>query len=83
MTTPPTKLTEATAALTGKRMLGAEPAGEYSGLSPWTLRAYAYSGKIASYKIGTRLLFDIADLDAMIEAGRRPALQSSDKGGAE
>lgn len=81
MTGRPIKLAEATAVLTGKRMLGAQPAAEYTGLSPWTLRSYAYSGKISSYKIGTRLLFDIADLDQMIEAGRRPALAKQDEAG--
>ena len=74
------RLSQASAALKSeqesspdRRMVGVEGGSVYSALSPWTLRAYAYSGKIASYKIGSRLLFDLKDLDMLLESGRRPA----------
>ena len=57
-----------------RRLVGVTVAGEYAGLSPWTLRRRAYDGRLTSYKIGTRLLFDIADLDQLIDSGKRPAL---------
>ena len=57
-----------------RRLVGVTVAGEYAGLSPWTLRRRAYDGRLTSYKIGTRLLFDLQDLDKMIDEGKRPQL---------
>jgi hypothetical protein len=47
-------------------------------VSPWTLRSYAYKGVIASVKLGpasskgTRLLFEVDELDRFIAENRRP-----------
>jgi excisionase family DNA binding protein len=48
------------------------------GLSPWTLRAWAYKGTLASHKIGTRLMFDRAELDRFIAESERPRLSDKD-----
>lgn len=48
------------------------------GLSPWTLRAWAYKGKVASHKMGTRLMFDRAELDRVISESERPRLHADD-----
>ena len=54
---------------------GVQDAADNLGISPWTLRGFAYSGKISSVKIGTRLMFKSQDIDAFIEANTRPALR--------
>ena len=61
-----------------KRLVGATGGGEYAAVSPWTLRREAYKGRITSYKIGTRLLFDLNDIDEWLDKGRRPALSTHD-----
>ena len=48
-------------------------ASHYTGLSEWTLRKWAYSGKVASIKLSTRLLFDKAELDRVLTENNRPA----------
>jgi hypothetical protein len=52
----------------------ARAAGEYAGLSDWTMRRKAYAGEIASLKIGSRLLFDLDELDRFIDEHTRPRL---------
>ena len=59
-----------------RKYMGADPGAKYTGLSIHTLRSYAYKGVLPSFKVGTRLLFDVDDLDALIQAGKRPALRS-------
>lgn len=50
-------------------------------LSPWTLRGWAYKGKIASHKVGSRLMFDRAELDRFIKETERPRLVRVKAGG--
>ena len=45
---------------------------EQTGLSPWTLRRWAYDGKIASHKLGTRLMIPQSELDRLISESFRP-----------
>ncbi len=47
------------------------------GLSIWTLRAWAYSGRIASVKVSTRLLIPVEEIDRLITEGTRPRRQRS------
>jgi excisionase family DNA binding protein len=42
------------------------------GISVWTLRAKAYSGQIASVKIGTKLLVPRSEIERLIREGMRP-----------
>lgn len=60
-----------------RQRLGVKPAAEYVGMSEWTLRKWAYTGKIASIKISTRLLFEKSELDRIIAEGTRPRLETS------
>lgn len=49
----------------------------YSGISLWTWRAYAYAGKVASTKVGTRLLISKQEIDRILAEGTRPAAKAS------
>ena len=55
-----------------RKLFGVNEAAEILGFSPWTLRSWAYSGKIASHKVSTRLMFSKQDLDDLIQTSRRP-----------
>lgn len=46
-----------------------------TGVSKWTWRRWAYDGKIASVKLGKRLLVPASEVDRMIAAGTRPAVE--------
>lgn len=50
-------------------------AENYSGLSAWFWRRQAYAGSIESFKVGTRLLIPISEIDRVLEEGRRPRLE--------
>jgi hypothetical protein len=58
--------------------LSPRQAGEWTGLSAWTWRAYAYSGRIASVKTGkgkqARLLIPVSEIERIMQEGLRPAL---------
>jgi hypothetical protein len=47
-----------------------------SGLSRWTWRRYAYSGKVASIKVGERLLIPVAEIRRIMAKGYRPAIDT-------
>ena len=61
------------------KLVNLTEAANLVGHSPWTLRSWAYSGRIASYKISSRLMFSLADLEVIVSKGRRPALDSTGK----
>jgi excisionase family DNA binding protein len=42
------------------------------GLSIWTIRQWAYSGKISSAKLGSRLMIPATELDRLMEETMRP-----------
>lgn len=44
------------------------------GLSVWGLRAMAYSGRIASHKVGNRLMIAQQEIDRIIRESERPRL---------
>jgi histone H3/H4 len=46
-----------------------------SGLSKWTWRKYAYEGRVASTKVGRRLLIPVAEIERIMREGLRPRLE--------
>ena len=58
-----------------RQLIGVEEAAHNLGISPWTLRSWAYKGKVASVKISTRLLFDRAEIERVICEHERPRLE--------
>lgn len=55
-----------------KRLIGVGEAAHYLGIQRSTLYSWAERRKIPSVKMGARLLFDLQDLDRLIEASKRP-----------
>lgn len=49
------------------RLVNVKQAGSYLGVSPWTIREMVWRGEIPEIRIGRRLLFDLRDLDRLIE----------------
>jgi hypothetical protein len=54
--------------------MGVDDAEVMSGLSKWTWRKYAYEGRIASTKVGRRLLIPVAEIERIMSEGLRPAV---------
>jgi excisionase family DNA binding protein len=54
-----------------KRLYNVNEAAVYLGRSAWALREMYYQGKVPTVKDGRRILFDIQDLDAWIEAHKK------------
>lgn len=48
-----------------------------TGRSRWSWRRDAYSGKIASVKLGTRLLIPISEIRRLVLEGTRPRLEEA------
>jgi excisionase family DNA binding protein len=46
-------------------------------LSPWTIRAWIRSGKIAAVKLGRRVMIEPSEIDRLISSGRQPALTTA------
>ncbi len=44
-------------------------------LSIWTLRSWAYAGKVASHKVGNRLMISEDELNRIIAETERPRLE--------
>ncbi len=61
-----------------ERLLSADETAKYLGIKKGTLYVWARSGKIPSVKIGTRLLFDVRDLDELIKRQKRAPLKDTD-----
>lgn len=49
------------------RLLGVSAAAAYLGATEWAIRKLQWERAIPSIRIGQRVLFDIADLNAFIE----------------
>jgi excisionase family DNA binding protein len=60
-----------------RRWLRIEEAANYLGVVPYTVRNAVWSGELAAAKLGNRLVFDRADLDAWATSKKRlePAFQ--------
>jgi hypothetical protein len=46
-----------------------------SGMSRWTIRAWAYKGIISSTKCGTRLLIPVSEIRRVLAEGSRPRVE--------
>ena len=55
--------------------LGVKEAAEAVGLSHWTIRKFIREGKLRSVRLGKRVLVEPGELQALIEAGRKAAIQ--------
>jgi hypothetical protein len=57
--------------------------GDLTGLSAWTWRNWAYSGRVASVKTGkgkqARLLIPLSEVERVMNEGLRPALVTGDE----
>jgi excisionase family DNA binding protein len=56
-----------------ERLLSVDEAADVLGLSRWTIRKWLSEKKINSVRLGRRVLFESAELNRLIEAGRQPA----------
>jgi predicted site-specific integrase-resolvase len=62
--------------LASPRLLPVKDFAAQSGFSIWTIRQWAYSGRIASVKFGRgRLMVPSTELDRIIAENLRPAVQ--------
>jgi hypothetical protein len=57
-------------------LVGVQDAETMTGLSRWTWRAWAYSGRVASVKAGRRLLIPMAEIRRVIQEGTRPRVET-------
>jgi len=64
-------LAAAKPAAINRQFLSPVEAETLTGISRWTWRSKAYSGEIASSKVGRRLLLPIAEIDRIIAEGAR------------
>ena len=55
--------------------LGVTEAESMTGVSRWTWRRWAYDGKIASVKLGKRLVIPASEIERLIAKNTRPALE--------
>lgn len=53
------------------RLVDVHGAGAYLGISSWTVRELVWTKKLPEVRIGRRLLFDVRDLDALVERNKR------------
>lgn len=60
-----------------QQLLSVYDAGAVLGLSPWTIRQWCYTGKIASHKIGSRLMVSYEAIDQLLRESLRPRVQES------
>lgn len=47
-----------------------------SGLSRWTWRKWAYDGRVASVKVSSRLLIPATEVQRVMQANLRPAVEA-------
>ena len=59
-----------------RKFLSVVEAEAMTGLSRWTWRKHAYSGRIASSKVGTRLLLPVDEINRLMAEGMRPRLEN-------
>jgi len=58
-----------------REYLGVDDAETLSGRSRWTWRRDAYAGKVASVKLGRRLLIPMSEIRRVMAEGYRPAVE--------
>jgi excisionase family DNA binding protein len=54
--------------------LGVADAEAVTGVSRWTWRRWAYSGKVSSVKLGKRLLIPATEISRLVAENMRPRL---------
>jgi hypothetical protein len=59
-----------------RKFLSVVEAEQMTGLSRWTWRKLAYSGRISSSKCGSRLVLPLAEVERLIAEGMRPRLKN-------
>jgi excisionase family DNA binding protein len=60
-------------------LLSVGEAEAQTGVSRWTWRRWAYDGKVASVKLGRRLLIPAAEIDRLVAENTRPRLAEARK----
>jgi excisionase family DNA binding protein len=56
------------------QLLGVAEAEALTGISKWTWRRWSYDGKIASVKLGKRLLIPVSEIERLVIENTRPRL---------
>jgi len=56
------------------QLLGVAEAEALTGISKWTWRRWSYDGKIASVKLGKRLLIPVSEIERLVTENTRPRL---------
>jgi excisionase family DNA binding protein len=54
-----------------QRLLSVQEAGTVIGLGQWRIRALIYRGELPYVRLGRRILVDIRDIEALIEANKQ------------
>jgi len=57
---------------------GVHEAQELTGISRWTWRRWAYDGKVASVKLGKRLLIPSREIERLVAQNTRPAKEKGE-----
>ena len=60
---------------TAHKLLTIQEAADTLSLSVWTLRSWAYAGRISSHKLGKRLMVSREELDRIVAETERPRLK--------
>lgn len=55
--------------------LAVSEAETLTGVSKWTWRRWAYDGKVASVKLGKRLLIPVSEIRRILAEGTRPRVE--------
>lgn len=59
----------------GRLVLDIKEAAHALSISPWTVRRYITDGKVKPVRIGRRVLLEPAELQRLVEAGRKPRVR--------
>jgi excisionase family DNA binding protein len=59
---------------TNQRLISVKDFGALLGVSLWTVRGWAYKGRVASVKLGARMMIPTTELDRLIEENLRPRI---------
>jgi excisionase family DNA binding protein len=60
---------------TAQKLLTIQEAADTLSLSVWTLRSWAYAGRISSHKLGKRLMVSQEELNRILAETERPRLK--------